>query len=91
MTNMFPTLTFPVVRVARCVHCRMMAAKHVDGACLFDSTQWTPMTEEQLIAYERGVWDEMGKAVAEDLKETLAAPSTLRQLFPGIPKEEPDK
>ena len=41
----------PIAPPGICRHCQAFEDEHVDGQCLFDSTSFTPMTEEELKLY----------------------------------------
>lgn len=35
-----------------CVHCKTLRSEHVQQKCLFDSTNFSPMTQEEWVAFE---------------------------------------
>jgi hypothetical protein len=53
-----------------CRHCKRWEDAHADGKCLFDSTMFTSMTEEEFTEYD--LWDRAGDGYGTLTKQNLA-------------------
>lgn len=53
-----------------CRHCRKTKEKHVEERCLFDSTEWVPMTQAEFEKYWQELYDSIRGAVLETSVKT---------------------
>lgn len=63
-----------------CRHCKRASVDHAANKCLFDSTDWTPMSEDE---WKEWCKSELGKLGADFIREELKKSSMMEWLRTG--------
>jgi hypothetical protein len=66
-----------------CRHCKKGIEEHAVGQCLFDSTTWAPMTEEECAEWRKSFLADIGKLGGDFIREQLTRPSLYERLKNG--------
>ena len=80
----------PKLGRGRCAICGGTYVEHSpddDMSCLFDSTKYRRMTDEEFAVYQNKIWKALRELSSEFLADALSTPSLIRQLFPLDPEE----